>query len=61
MPKPPPPTLRASDPTGDLVRAMLTSFEDLGNNPMARIDARICWRHYQRWARRLGLLPKKSA
>ncbi len=43
-----------------LILKMLQTFEDLGNDPMARIDARLWHKHYTKAARRAGVRPTKK-
>ncbi len=40
-----------------LIKKMLQTFEDLGNDPMARIDARLWHKHYTKVARKLKIIP----
>lgn len=56
-----PRALTVSDPCVELILHMLTTLDDLGCDPCARIDARIWARHYRAWARALGIVSPTIA
>jgi hypothetical protein len=43
-----------------LILRMLKTFDDLGRDPMARIDARLWAAHYRRQLKRLGVNPSPA-
>jgi hypothetical protein len=42
-------------PKDKLILAMLKTFDDLGSDAMARIDARLWFKHYKRKVKKLGI------
>lgn len=53
--------MRIDAKTTKLVLDMIKTFDDLGADGMARIDARLWYAHYLRKAKRLGFkVPKKT-
>ena len=52
------PSARAAAPLAKLVREMIGTFERLGRDRMARIDARIWAKYYARRARKIGVGTK---
>lgn len=43
-----------------LILKMLHTFDDLGNDGMARIDARLWFRHYAKKVKKLGIGKKEK-
>lgn len=43
-----------------LILKMLQTFDDLGNDGMARIDARLWFRHYTKAAKGMGIIKKET-
>ncbi len=48
-------------PLHRLIRKMVGTFDDLGRDAMARVDARLWADHYRKKAARLGIKFQKPA